>query len=182
MVEPPELRTERLLLRPFRPGDVDDVYAFATDPEWSRYLMNVPQPYTRQHAEEFVAGCVRADRGEHLELALVLDGCVVGRIRLTVRDEGHSAGLGYSIAREHWGKGLVAEAVRAIIDWAFPALDLEKVVSGADARNRRSRRVMEKLGMSREALLLGQRVARDGPADEVVYSLSREEWKANFGR
>ena len=55
-----EIRTERLLLRPFRPSDVDDVFAYASDPEWSANVPNVPYPYKRRHAEEFVARVVPA--------------------------------------------------------------------------------------------------------------------------
>jgi len=178
MVEPPELRTERLLLRSLRLDDVDDVFAYAADdPEWAFYNKPVPQPYTRQHAEEFVARCVGADASRDLEFALVLDSRVVGSVRLTIDKEHGTAGLGYSIAREHWGKGLTPEAVRAILDWAFPTFGLTKVISSADARNERSWRVMEKVGMKREVIVRGQRIARDGPADEVVYGLSREEWE-----
>ena len=55
MTEPVELRTERLLLGPFRLEDVDDVLEYARDPEWAWSLPAVPQPYERRHAEEFVA-------------------------------------------------------------------------------------------------------------------------------
>jgi ribosomal-protein-alanine N-acetyltransferase len=173
-----ELRTERLLLRPFRQDDVDDVYAYATDPEWARYNQPVPQPYTRRHAEEFVESCVLADPSVHVEFALVLSGRVVGSVRLSFPDEGPT-GLGYSLAREHWGKGLVPEALRAIFDWVFATRYVEEIRTRADERNRRSWRVMEKLGMTREALVRGKRIARDGPADEVIYRLLREEWEAS---
>lgn len=176
MVEPLELRTERLLLRPFHIDDVDDVYAYATDPEWARFNLPVPWPYTRRHAEQFVESCVQADPNVHVEFALVLSGRVVGSVRLSFSGEG-PAGLGYSLAREHWGKGLVPEALRAIFDWLFATRQVEQIRSRADERNRRSWRVMEKLGMKREGIVRGQRVARDGPADEVVYSLLREEWE-----
>ena len=50
------LTTRRLVLRPFGPGDVDDVFEYARDPEWAQYLLDrVPQPYTRRSAEEFIA-------------------------------------------------------------------------------------------------------------------------------
>lgn len=176
MVEPLELHTERLLLRPFHIDDVDDVYAYATDPEWARYNQPVPQPYTRHHAEQFVESCVLADRNVHVEFALVLSGRVVGSVRLSFRGEGRAV-LGYSLAREHWGNGLVPEALRAIFDWAFATRQVEQIITSADERNRRSWRVMEKLGMKREALVRGSRTARDGPADEVHYSLLREEWE-----
>ena len=58
MVDRIELRTERLLLRPFAPAGADDVLAYAADEEWGRYLP-LPHPYTRQHAQEFVARAIQ---------------------------------------------------------------------------------------------------------------------------
>ena len=57
-VEPTELETKRLLLRPFRGQDVDDVLAYSNNEEWARFLPHIPQPYTRSHAEQFVAQAV----------------------------------------------------------------------------------------------------------------------------
>jgi ribosomal-protein-alanine N-acetyltransferase len=181
MVEPVELRTERMLLRPFREGDIDDVYAFATDREWSRYLMNVPDTYTRAHAQEFINRNLGRDWDTNPNFALVLDGRVVGSIGLVVSKEHRRAEIGYSLARELWGKGLIPEAARALVDWGFPAYELDKVFARADARNERSWRVMEKLGMTREGLLRQHRAVPGGRADEVVYGLLREEWESRAG-
>ena len=178
MVEPAELRTERLLLRPFRDGDVDDVFAYAADREWRRYIMNIPEPYTHAHAQEFVKRNMERDWDTNPNLAIVLDGHVVGSTGLVVSREHQRAEIGYSLAREDWDKGLAAEAARALIDWAFPAYGLAKVFARADARNKRSWRLMERLGMSREGLLSGRRRVPGGRADEVVYRLLLEEWKA----
>ena len=60
MEDLPVLRTPRLLLRPYRSDDVDDVLAYATDPEWGRYLP-LPDPYIRRSAEEFVARYILVD-------------------------------------------------------------------------------------------------------------------------
>lgn len=59
---PEVIETERLTLRPFRLGDVDDVLAYAQDPEWSRFLRDLPQPYGRAEAEQAVAKHVLMDR------------------------------------------------------------------------------------------------------------------------
>ena len=59
---PTELRTERLHLRPFQLEDVDDVFEYASDPEWAPYLP-IPQPYQRHDAEEFIAKQVLASWG-----------------------------------------------------------------------------------------------------------------------
>ena len=79
---PSELRTARLLLRPFRPDDVEDVFAYARDPEWGRFLA-VPAPYTRRHAEEFVARLTLTPPEENLRWAVVHEGRVSGLVDLT---------------------------------------------------------------------------------------------------
>jgi RimJ/RimL family protein N-acetyltransferase len=115
MTYPTELRAERFLLRPFRLEDVDDVFAYASYPEWGRYLPT-PQPYTRRDAEEFVARRVLDAWDTHPTFAVVYQSKVVGGIELGVDASKEIAELGFSIAREHWVKGLVPEAARAVID------------------------------------------------------------------
>ena len=100
---PPEVHTERLLLRPFRSDDVDDVFAYASDPEWGRYLP-VPDPYTHRDAEEFVARILLADHATRPMWAVVHGGRVSGGIDLTVYGRG-TAEMGYSIAQAPLGSG-----------------------------------------------------------------------------
>ena len=166
-----------MLLRPHRPEDVDDVFEFAGDPEWGRSLP-VPKPYLREHAVEFVARQVLASRDEQPAWAMVLEGKVVGGVGLRIDTEHATAALGYAIARIHWGRGLVVEAARAVIDWSFGERGLAKVYAFADARNTQSLRVMEKLGMTREGMLRSHRTIRDERVDDVYYGLLREEWQA----
>ena len=174
MKDLPELHTDRLLLRPFHSGDVDDVFAYAQNPEWNRFLP-VPDPYTRRDADEFVARCILADGEERFEWAVVHDGRVSGGVSLTVHRAG-VAELGYSIARPLWGQGLATEAARAIIEHAFENLGLVRIQAFADLRNVGSWRVMEKLGMQREGVLRSHRTLRGEPVDDVLYAIFREEW------
>ena len=76
----------------------------------------------------------------------------------------------------HWRKGLMVEAGRAVVDWGFRERDLEKVFAQGDARNKRSLRVMEKLGMSREGILRSHGEGRGERIDDVYYGILREEW------
>ena len=78
-MEPTELRTKRLLLRPWRLSDVDDVFAYASDVDWGRYLP-VPQPYLRRDAEEFVARAVLASWDQEPKLAMVFEDRAVGGV------------------------------------------------------------------------------------------------------
>ena len=156
---------------------MEDVLAYSMDEEWGRYLP-VPQPYTRRFGEEYLARCVLTDWGKHPVFAVVLGGKVVGGIDLYVDTTNNIAELGYSISQNHWGKGLTLEAATVVIDWGFRTFGLAKVFAGGGALNRRSWRVMEKLGMKREGLLRSHRLVRGERTDEVVYGVLREEWCA----
>ena len=173
-----ELRTERLLLRPFRLDDVDDVFEYARDPEWARYLGgHIPQPYTRRDAEEFVARSVLASWDAKPIFAVELDGRVVGGVGFRVQQTDAIAELGYTLARPHWGKGLMPEAAGAVIDWGFESLGLAKVYALIDLRHTRSQRVMEKLGMTREGVLRSHASVRGNRIDVATYGLVREDWE-----
>ena len=174
MEDHPQLRTPRLLLRPFCNGDVDDVFAYATDPEWGRYLP-VPDPYTRLDAEEFVAGCILVDGETRFEWAVVHEGRVSGGITLTVHDPG-SAEMGYSIAHSLWGRGLTTEAAQAVITHGFEELGLARIQASADVRNKGSWRVMEKLGMERTGVAHSDRLLGGTRVDAVFYEILREGW------
>ena len=169
-----------MLLRPHRLDDVDDVFEFAREPEWSRFLP-VPTPYLRKHAVAFVARRILASWDEYPLWAMVLDGKVVGGIGLRIDTEHATGCLGYSMAKRHWGKGLTVEGARGVIDWGFRKRGLAKVHARADVRNVQSMRVMEKLGMTREGTLRSHRAIRDERVDDVCYGLLKEEWEMGWG-
>ena len=180
MTTPAELKTERLLLRPFRLSDIDAVLEYASDPLWAEYLLDVvPQPYTRRNAEEFIAGRMIAPSTE-FSWAIVLGGTGIGGIVLRVDLTHETGGIGYSLARSYWGRGLMTEACRAVINWGFGERGLQRVWSRADIRNQRSWRVMERLGMVREGVLRSHyKDQRPGypRIDHVYYGLLRQEWE-----
>jgi ribosomal-protein-alanine N-acetyltransferase len=176
MVEPVEIRTSRLLLRRFRPSDVGDSLAYRDDPEFSRYLPHISQPFTRQDAEAHVAVNIAEPWDTSPVFAIVLDGTTIGTVNFDVDPANGIAMLGYGIGRPYWGKGLGLEAVRAAVAWAFQAYDLAKIWATIDARNARSQRLLQKLGMSFEGRLRSHERARDGRADKIYYGLLRTEW------
>jgi RimJ/RimL family protein N-acetyltransferase len=87
--------------------------------------------------------------------------------------------MGYGVGRAHWGKGYATEAAAAVANWLFANTDIERLAATADTRNAGSWRVMEKLGMTREGVLRGDRVIRGERADTVVYAILRHEWQAH---
>lgn len=170
-----ELKTQRLLLRPFQFDDVDDVLSYASDPQVARYVP-LPQPYTHDDAVEFIARQVLADWSTSPSFAIVFEHRVVGGIGLRIQESHEIAELGYALAKPHWGQGLMPEAAHAVIALGFERYALHKVYSFADTRNRRSWRVMEKLGMTREAVLRGHHKFRDEHIDDAYYGILRTEW------
>ena len=170
------IRTKRLLLRPFAFKDVNDVQAYASDPEWSRFLP-VPDPYTLKDAEEFVAKNVLRDPDEGLGFAIELSGVVIGGIDLRLEASIAVGSLHYSISRAHWNKGLVTEAAKAVVYKGFEDFELAKIYSWADVENIGSWRVMEKIGMTREGTLRSQGVNRGIRQDYHYYGILRREWE-----
>lgn len=177
-VLPEVIETERLVLRPFQLGDVNDVLAYAQDPEWARYLRDLPQPYERVEAERAVAQQVVMDRTQEPNWALVLGGRVIGGVVLFMDFSNRSAEIGYSVGRDYWNQGLGTEAVRAVIDQAFSThQELNRVWARTDPDNVASQRLLEKAGMVKEGVLRLSRVYGEVAYDEAYFSILRREWE-----
>lgn len=169
-----ELRTARLLLRPFRAEDVAAFEAFTADDAYRRFL-GADHP----HAAEFVSHNLAIDWDRELAWVICLGDEVVGSIFLGVQPDDALAEMACLLAPASWGEGIALEAGRAVIAHAFGSLGIAKVWARAEAGNTASRRVMEKVGMWQEGLLRAHRLGRDGERiDEVMYGLMREEWRA----
>lgn len=171
-----EIQTARLLLRPFRPDDLDALYAYRSHPDWARYV-DLPQPYTREQAERDIEEYVGLDPATHPFWAITYQGRVVGNIDAELEPPNRAI-AGWGIARELWERGLTSEAARAVRDWASMRWPIGRFYAYASASNVGSWRVMEHLGMQREAVLRGHRLDQGIVADEVWYAILRPEWEA----
>ena len=167
------LRTKRLLLRPFEVGDVADAQSYRDDTEFARFLPHIPQPFTRNDAEAFVALNISDPWDRSPTFAVVLGGRVIGTVNLEVNTEAQTAMLGYAIGRPWWGRGIAAEGAQAVMAWGIGTFGLTRVWASTDVRHVRSQRVLEKLGMRREAILPRHHLGRDREViNEVVYGIN----------
>ena len=178
MPEPTTLRTERLILRPFTFSDVEDVFVYASDSKFSRFLP-LPNPDTNTDAEEFVARNVLRNRSEVPSFAIEHQGTVVGAVDLNIETPISVASLHYGLSPTHWNQGLMTEAAQAVVNWGFTEFELEKIYSWADVENIGSWRVMEKIGMKREGTLWSQGVNRGVRQDYHYYGILRSEWECS---
>lgn len=168
----PTISTDRLVLRPFHEGDVEDALSYRDDREFARFLPYIPEPFTRKDAEAFVVLNMTESWEVSPTFAVVLDGTLIGTVNFEIEAETRTAMVGYAIGRAWWGRGIATEAVSAAMIWATETFGLIRIWASTDARHVRSRRVLEKLGMREEALRIADHTGRDGElVDEVVYAL-----------
>jgi ribosomal-protein-alanine N-acetyltransferase len=172
------ITTSRLVLRPYRDTDLEEVLRYATDPQWAQFLP-VPQPYERAHGVAFLTQQVAVDRTSSPSWAITADGLVIGGVDVSIYHTQRRASIGYSLSPKWWGRGLATEAAQAVVDSCFASLDwLNKIAADADAENSGSLRVMEKIGMQREGLLRKHRVTHGKIVDVVACGMLREEWES----
>jgi RimJ/RimL family protein N-acetyltransferase len=170
----PDLRTERLLLRPFRMADAAEIGTYADSAEYLRYLAP-----THPDAAGFVANNLLADPEREPGWVILFEAHVTGSVFLGLSPEDGLAELACLVAPAYWRLGIATEACEVVIDHAFATLGADKVFARSDARNAGSLRLMERLGLTLEGTLRAHRVTRTGGrADEMVYGLLRHEWLA----
>lgn len=174
-MEPFELTDGVVLLRVPGPADVDRITALCQDPaiqEWT----TVPSPYARADGEGFVSGMV-ADgwaAGSSLNWAVRVDGELVGMVGLAMEGAG-SAEIGYWLAPDRRGQGLMSRAVALVVDAAFGRLGLDRLSWRAYVGNLPSRAVAERAGFRVEGEVRGGAVQRGVRRDEWLGTLLRSD-------
>jgi RimJ/RimL family protein N-acetyltransferase len=176
------IATERLLLRPFEPGDLDALLAIHGDPQVTRYLYweTRGRDELRDVLAEKLGRTALADEGDGLNLAAVLKrtGELVGDVVLFWRSREHRQGeVGYMLDPAHGGRGYATEAVRELLRIGFEELGLHRITGQLDARNEASARVLERLGMRREAHLVENEFVKGEWTSGLVYALLEREWR-----
>jgi ribosomal-protein-alanine N-acetyltransferase len=148
----PRLETARLILRQISADDRDGIFRNFSDPEVAKWFFE--EPYTRmEQVDEIIqAFSQEFEQGEGLTWAIALKGsgefvgtCGYGEVEVGSRGE-----IGFDLAKDHWGQGLMSEALQAAIDYGFERLGLGKVEAHTYAANARANRLLRKLGFRLE--------------------------------
>jgi ribosomal-protein-alanine N-acetyltransferase len=176
----PTLHTARLRLRPFNDSDANALFALHSNATVLRYW-DAPPWSERLRAERFITACrqiAEAGTGARLAVDRVSDGAFIGWCSLTRWNRDYrSASMGYCLDDAAWGHGYATEAARALLQWAFDTLEMNRVQAETDTRNAASARVLEKLGFVREGTLREDCVVNGEVSDSWVYGLIRREWQ-----
>ena len=179
------IETARLTLRPFTPGDLDDLYAYQSRPDVARYL-HWDARDRAQVREALAFQCeetaLRAE-GDWLTFAVVWReaGHMVGEIGLKLISREHRQGeIGFVFNPDYHGRGLATEAAESMLTLGFDTIGWHRITGSCDARNRPSARLMERIGMRQEARLLHNEFVKGQWADELVYAVLEHEWRARL--
>jgi RimJ/RimL family protein N-acetyltransferase len=165
------VRTERLLLRPFRPADVEAVFRASQDPETQRWIGAMPSPYTREDARRFVEDVAPKERADRLGLSVVMeaDGDLVGTGGIYLRGGRLGPEVGYTVAPWARRRGFAAETAHALAEWGL-GLGAPRVHLYADVGNTASQAVAERAGFRREGVVRACLEYQDGSrADAVLF-------------
>ncbi len=175
----PTLDTERLQLRQILPTDTEDMFAYASKKEVTRYLLWSPHP-TRAYTEKYIAYLQERYRaGDFYDWAVVLKdtGRMVGTCGFTKFDvSSNSAEVGYVLNPSVWGQGYATEALTAVLRFGFQKLHLHRAEACYLEENTASRRVMERAGMKFEGIRRDSIIVKGHYRNVGVCSVLAEEF------
>jgi RimJ/RimL family protein N-acetyltransferase len=166
-----KIRCGSCIIRNFTPDDVRSLPKHANDREiWLNLRDRFPHPYSEGHARAYLQ--FLEANPDHMTYAIEVDGEAAGSISLMPNQDVERVSIetGYWLGRQFWGRGIMTDAVRAITDHAFAAMDITRVYALPFARNAASVRVLEKAGYVREGYLR-RSVIKDGVVqDQHVFA------------
>ncbi len=175
--------TQRLILRRFCVEDADAVYRnWANDPEVAKFLYWNPHENAEETAKLLGEWVAEYEDCATYNWAIVLKetGEPVGSISTVGKhdDEVRSCGIGYCMSKSQWGRGIMTEALTAVIKYLFTETDMNRIISKHDMRNPASGGVMKKSGMFLEGVKRkAQYREKNGLCDVAYYAILREDWE-----
>lgn len=176
-VFPETLETNRLRLRRAAPTDAEQIFrAYARDPEVTRFLVWRPHSSV-DTVRQFLEDCdVRWIKGQAYPYVIALkeNAELIGMIE--IRPNGHRADFGFGLARKHWGKGLMPEAISTVVKLGLSQPRIYRMEATCDIDNRASARALEKAGLVREGVLRKYIIhpnISDEPRDSLLYAITK---------
>jgi RimJ/RimL family protein N-acetyltransferase len=174
------LETERLLIRPPCSEDAEQLHAVYGDPEAMRCIPGgaaASIEETRRRVARYID--VQAECGFTLWAVVEKSsGQIIGDCGLfPLEGRGPEVEIAYRFGRAHWGRGYATEAARAFLALGFDGMGFHRIIGRTEARNAPSARVLEKLGMRREGLLVENEWVKGEWQSELVYAMLEHEWR-----
>lgn len=175
----PELRTPRLRLRKLTMRDAVDIYRYSRDPEVARHVLwdahrsiGDSRAYLRYMTRRY-----RTHEPASWGIELTETGHIIGTIGfMWVQQDNNAAEVGYSLSREYWNRGLMTEALRAVIRYGFESMSLNRIEAQHETTNPASGAVMRKCHMQKEGTLRGRLFNKGRYVDVDLYAILRRDY------
>ncbi len=170
------LQTPRLILRKITIEDAEDIFAYASDPQVTNYtLWDAHQSIkdTYEYLNNVAFAIYRSGKGMKWGIVEKESGKLIGTCSLHTTPIHRRAELGYVIARDYWGQGLMTEAATAAIAFGFHVMQLLRIQAFCAVENVGSVRVLEKSGMQFEGILHNYVFTKERPWDVKMYAITR---------
>jgi RimJ/RimL family protein N-acetyltransferase len=167
-----EIKGQGFTLRGWKESDIPALQRNADNPNISAFLLDrFPYPYTTDDAVWWVNLMLKQD--PFLNFVIDVDGELDGGIGIELREDVYRkcALIGYWLGENYWGRGIMPEAVKLVVEYAFANFDIHRFQAGVFGNNPRSMRVLEKAGFVKEGILKNAIVKNGMVLDEHVYAL-----------
>jgi RimJ/RimL family protein N-acetyltransferase len=177
------IHTERLVLRAYGPDDFDALHAIVSRADVNRFLYTEPREHdeTVELLQRKLGNTELLDEDDQISAAVCLraTGELVGDQMLRWVSKEHRTGeIGFMFHPDHHGRGYATESAQPLIDFGFAVAGFHRIIGRLDDRNFASARVLEKLGMRREALLIENELVKGEWQSEIDYAILEREWRA----
>ena len=175
------LTTERLVLRWLTPDDAPDQFSLFSDPEVTRYWSTPAWTDMIQARDAIDTALTGYTSGESLGFSITLrdSDTFVGSVKLyDFFAQNRRCDIGYALLPAHWGKGYLAEAMVALLDYAFAELDLNRIEADIDPRNTASAKLLERMAFKQEGYMRERWIVNGEVCDTAFYGLLKREWQA----
>ena len=174
------LESERLLLRPIKKSDTDDIFEIFSDIEVMKYYDLLPF-LTKDDAinqVEVFRKCLSEKTMIRWGIELKESGKLIGTCGFfAFSEESLKAEMGYELNREYWNKGIMSEALKMIMDFIFRETDINRIEAYVEPMNTASLKLLESLGFTKEGLLRQYELCRGGLIDITIWGLLRSDLK-----
>lgn len=160
-------------IRKWKLSDTKDLASVISNKKIQDNLRDgLPYPYTEQDATDYISAMLSEDENKTLAFAITIDNKAIGSIG-AFRQKNihrHTAEIGYYIAEEYWGKGLMTEAVKQICSYIFDKSNIVRIYAEPFSYNKASCRVLEKAGFLYEGTLRSNAIKNGKTIDMLMYS------------
>jgi len=172
-----ELKAETFLLRKMKKEDTVSFAKHANNPKVYENLRDrFPHPYSEANAEKFYQFVLDSPEPQ-TNFIVDVDGEAIGTVHIFLKEDVYrkSAELGYWIGEEFWGRGIMSQAIKMVVEYAFKTFDVNRVYATPFSTSLGSMKVLEKAGFKKEAVLKNAVFKNGKLLDEHIYSILKEE-------